>query len=57
MSGLATIVMASSNENAKGANSTDKRVIDNLSIVVENGLLTRYHLLEDSFEVSEKAKL
>lgn len=28
-----------------------------IDIVVENGLLTRYHLLEDSFEVSGKAKL
>lgn len=28
-----------------------------IDIVVENGLLTRYHLLEDSFEVSAKAKL
>lgn len=28
-----------------------------IDIVVENGLLTRYHLLEDSFEVAGKAKL
>ncbi|OOQ59880.1 hypothetical protein BC343_05605 [Mucilaginibacter pedocola] len=28
-----------------------------IDIVVENGLITRYHLLEDSFEVSDKAKL
>lgn len=28
-----------------------------IDIVVENGLLTRYHLLEDSFEVSGKVKL
>jgi ketosteroid isomerase-like protein len=27
-----------------------------IDIVVKNGLLTRYHLLEDSFEVSEKVK-
>ncbi|GAB4045530.1 nuclear transport factor 2 family protein [Spirosoma litoris] len=27
-----------------------------IDIVVKNGLLTRYHLLEDSFEVSDKAK-
>ncbi|MDJ1502067.1 hypothetical protein [Xanthocytophaga agilis] len=27
-----------------------------IDIVVKNGLITRYHLLEDSFEVSEKAK-
>lgn len=36
MSGLATIVMASSNENAKGANSTDKGRIDNLSNAIAN---------------------
>lgn len=36
MSGLATIVMASSNENAKGANSTDKMEIDNLSNAIAN---------------------
>ncbi|SHN20820.1 nuclear transport factor 2 family protein [Mucilaginibacter sp. OK098] len=28
-----------------------------IDIVVKNGLLTRYHLLEDSFEVSDKARL
>jgi ketosteroid isomerase-like protein len=28
-----------------------------IDIVVKNGLLTRYHILEDSFEVSNKAKL
>lgn len=28
-----------------------------IDIVVENGLITRYHLLEDSFEVSNKTKL
>jgi ketosteroid isomerase-like protein len=27
-----------------------------IDIIVKNGLLTRYHLLEDSFEVSDKAK-
>jgi ketosteroid isomerase-like protein len=27
-----------------------------IDIMVKNGLLTRYHLLEDSFEVSEKAR-
>lgn len=27
-----------------------------IDIVVKNGLLTRYHLLEDSFEVSDKVK-
>lgn len=28
-----------------------------IDIVVKNGLLSRYHILEDSFEVSNKAKL
>ena len=28
-----------------------------IDIVVKNGLLTRYHLLEDSYEVSDKARL
>ncbi|AYL98520.1 nuclear transport factor 2 family protein [Mucilaginibacter celer] len=28
-----------------------------IDIIVKNGLLTRYHLLEDSFEVADKTKL
>lgn len=28
-----------------------------IDIVVKNGLLTSYHILEDSFEVANKAKL
>ena len=38
-------------------NSKQMKSEFSIDIVVKNGLLTRYHLLEDSFEVSDKAKL